>query len=275
MREFAEAQVNAKLERVVAEIERTRTEMSEDAVHDLRVSIRRLAQALRLFGELLGKKAARALRQQVRPLLKCAGEVRNRDIAVGIVRRSKTPGAAQLVKALKAERAALLKELHALLEAFHGVDLRRQWPRKKGGDLWDAGLSPADNARAVLPGLARKFIKAGNRAVQEETDWPDLHQFRLRGKRFRYTLELFTPVYGKGLERRIEAMRKVQTVLGDINDCETMLAMEPLKADAPLVEWLSKKRDERRKKFVDLWSQEFDGMQAEKRWMSYFKRYAR
>lgn len=275
MREFAEAQVNARLERVAAEIERARTEMSEDAVHDLRVSIRRLAQALRLFGELLGKKAARELRQQVRPLLKCAGEVRNRDIAAGIVRRSKTPAAAALVKTLKAERAAFIKELRALLDTFQGVDLRRQWSQKKGGELWDRGLPPAANARAVLPGLARKFIKAGNKAVREETGWADLHQFRLRGKRFRYTLELFTPVYGKGLERRIEAMRKVQTVLGDINDCETMLAMESLKVDQPLVEWLNKRRDERRKKFVELWGREFDGAQAERRWMTYFKRYAR
>jgi CHAD domain-containing protein len=275
MREFAEAQVNARLERVVAEIERMRTEMTEDAVHDLRVSIRRLAQALRLFGELLGKKAARALRQQVRPLLKCAGEVRNRDIAIAIVRRSKTPGAPALVRTLKEERTAAMNQLHVLLEAFHGVDLRRQWARKKGGEQWDAELSPAENVRTVLPGLARKFMKAGNRAVREETAWADLHQFRLRGKRFRYTLELFTPVYGKGLEGRIEAMRKIQTVLGDINDYETMLAMEPLKGDSPLVEWLTGKREERRKKFAGLWNQEFGGVQAEARWIGYFKRYAR
>jgi len=275
MREFAEAQVNARLERVVAEIERMRTEMTEDAFHDLRVSIRRLAQALRLFGELLGKKAARALRQQVRPLLKCAGEVRNRDIAIAIVRRSKTPGAPALVRTLKEERTASMNQLHALLEAFHGVDLRRPWARKKGGDQWDAELSPAENARTVLPGLARKFMKAGNRAVREETAWADLHQFRLRGKRFRYTLELFTPVYGKGLELRIEAMRKIQTVLGDINDYETMLAMEPLKGDLPLVEWLTRKREERRKKFAGLWNLEFGGVQAEARWIGYFKRYAR
>lgn len=275
MREFAEAQVNARLERVVAEIERMRTEMTEDAVHDLRVSIRRLAQALRLFGELLGRKAAKALRLQVRPLLKCAGEVRNRDIAMRIVRQSRTPAARDFVKTLKVERTALMKELHALLETFHGVELRRQWARKKGGEQWDASLSPAENARVALPRLAGKFIKAGGKAVREETTWADLHQFRLRGKRFRYTLELFTPVYGRGLERRIEAMRKVQTVLGDINDYETMLAMEPLKGDAHLTEWLNKKRDERRKKFADLWSQEFDGLQAEGRWVAYFRRYAR
>jgi len=275
MREFAEAQVNAKLERVVAEIERMRTEVSEDAVHDLRVSIRRLAQALRLFGELLGRKAARALRQRVRPLLKGAGEVRNRDIAAGIVRQSKTPGGAGLVKTLKAERAALMTELQGLIEAFHGVELRRRWAQKKGGKQWDAGLSPGDNARVALPRLARKFIKAGHKAVREETDWADLHQFRLRGKRFRYTLELFTPVYGKGLERRIEAMRKVQTILGDINDYETMLAMETLRSDTRLMEWLNRKRDERRKKFAELWSEEFGGVRAESRWIGYFKRYAR
>ena len=46
-----------------------------------------------------------------------------------------------------------------------------------------------------------------------------MHKFRLRTKRFRYTLEMFKDLYGPGMLKRIESLKQVQTYLGDINDC--------------------------------------------------------
>ena len=46
-----------------------------------------------------------------------------------------------------------------------------------------------------------------------------LHRLRLATKRLRYTLELFRPCYGPGLEARLEELRKVQQRLGELNDC--------------------------------------------------------
>lgn len=275
MKNYVRQQTDLKIDRVLAELDRTRQQPGEEAIHDLRVSIRRLAQALRLFGELLGAKRARKLRNRLRPVLKAAGEARNRDVALLILKEANIPDTGDVVAAIETDREKHVQKLIALVGSLEGAELHTEWKTPKSGDLWDPELTPAENARAALPKLARKFLNAGERAIDSATTWTDLHQFRLRGKRFRYTLELFEALYSKGLVQRLTSMRKVQTVLGDINDYETMLAMPAVKKHPALVEWLNRHRDEKRAKFVALWKKEFAAPVAEKRWVEYLKRYAR
>jgi CHAD domain-containing protein len=56
-------------------------------------------------------------------------------------------------------------------------------------------------------------------------DYEQLHQFRLLAKRFRYTLELFQPVFGSEITRGVKALRGLQDRLGAINDCVTALGL--------------------------------------------------
>ena len=275
MKNYVRQQTDLKIDRVLAELDRTREQPSEEAIHDLRVSIRRLSQALRLFGELLGEKRARKLRNRLRPVLKAAGEARNRDVALLILAEAKVADTGDVVAAIEAEREKYVQTLVTLVRSLEGIELHTEWKTPKSGDVWDPEMTPAENARAVVPKLARKFLKAGERAIDPATTWTDLHQFRLRGKRFRYTLELFEPLYPRGLAQRLASMRKVQTVLGDINDYETMLAMPSVKKHPALVEWLNAHRDDKRSKFVALWKKEFAMPVAERRWVEYLKRYAR
>jgi CHAD domain-containing protein len=274
MRSFAEQQVHARLNRVRDELERARANPDEDAIHDLRVSIRRLSQALRILAHLLGPTIARQLRASLRPLLKAAGEVRNCDIGISILRRSRLPDVDPIIHHLRAQRAATLQAFTQLLHANPLPQAAPQWrPQPKPG-RWNPAASPAANAAAVLPALSRKFFKAGAAAARPETSWAELHQFRLRGKRYRYTLELFLPVYGPGLERRLDTLRRVQTVLGDINDYETLLAMPAVQSSPSVVAWLEHRRRQKRRKFDQLWTEEF-APERQKRWIQYLKRYAR
>lgn len=80
-KEFARRETLARLERVLREIERISGAAGEDEVHDLRVSIRRFSQAVRVFEPLLPKRA-RKIVKQVRTLLKAAGAVRDLDVGM-------------------------------------------------------------------------------------------------------------------------------------------------------------------------------------------------
>src|SRR5262249_47694959 len=84
---------------------------------------------------------------------------------------------------------------------------------------WEGSRSAAENAKEKLPELAREFFAAGRELAPGARSFESLHRFRLLTKRFRYALELFRPWYGPGLGDRVEALRKLQTHLGDINDC--------------------------------------------------------
>jgi CHAD domain-containing protein len=82
--------------------------------------------------------------------------------------------------------------------------------------------SVAENAREVLPKMARKYFQAGREAVGQKRPADELHAFRLRTKRFRYTLELFRPVYGPQLDRYLKALHELQGALGKISDYQAI-----------------------------------------------------
>jgi CHAD domain-containing protein len=82
--------------------------------------------------------------------------------------------------------------------------------------------SAAENARVVLPKMARKYFEAGRKAIQGKRPPDELHGFRLETKRFRYTLELFRPLYGPTMDRYLKALRELQGALGKVSDYQAI-----------------------------------------------------
>jgi CHAD domain-containing protein len=82
--------------------------------------------------------------------------------------------------------------------------------------------SAAENARELLPKMARKYFEAGRKAIAGKRPPEELHAFRMKTKRFRYTLELFRPLYGPNLDRHLKALRELQGALGKISDYQAI-----------------------------------------------------
>src|SRR5688572_5291063 len=108
-----------------------------------------------------------------------------------------------------------------------------------------------------------------------ETSWEEMHTFRLQTKRFRYTLEVFSDAYGPALESRIASLRKLQTLLGDINDC---VVTSSLLGDDPGTEaaraTLARKAAAKREKLRRFWIGAFDAPRQLTLWTAYLGRYA-
>lgn len=85
---------------------------------------------------------------------------------------------------------------------------------------WDESRTVARNARLQLTKASLHYFKAGRETVRAEATPVELHGFRLLTKRYRYTLELFRPIYGPTLDRMIGSLRRIQQLLGEVNDCE-------------------------------------------------------
>ena len=145
--------------------------------------------------------------------------------------------------------------------------------------LWSAKKSPEENARARLPELAAEFF-AGGRKAAIETSATALHDFRLNVKRFRYMIEAFRPLYGPGLETRLEALRKVQQLLGALNDCATTGRMLRASGHAATEEvqsvlvFVEKRGQAKTRKFRKYWTEEFDREGEEAKWVTYLARQA-
>jgi CHAD domain-containing protein len=90
-----------------------------------------------------------------------------------------------------------------------------------------AAQSASENARVVLPKMASKYFHAGRKAIGGKRTARKLHAFRLVTKRFRYTLELFRPVYGPQMDRYLKGLRNLQSALGKVSDLETIQDVLP------------------------------------------------
>src|SRR5438477_7680592 len=92
--------------------------------------------------------------------------------------------------------------------------------RKLERPEWNEREGPAANARRGLPPLVSEYFALVRKVVSNANASPQkMHGLRLATKQLRYTLELFRSCYGPGLETRMEELRELQQLLGDIADC--------------------------------------------------------
>jgi CHAD domain-containing protein len=134
---------------------------------------------------------------------------------------------------------------------------------------WKDDLTVQDNVHAKLPRLAKEFFRAGRKATSEGRSWKQLHKFRLAAKEFRYTLELFAPLYSQDFEERLESLRKLQRYLGEMNDCVAALKLlKKIDGPARVMTQLKRRRDSRLREFRRYWKK-FDGGREEDSWTTY------
>ena len=57
-------------------------------------------------------------------------------------------------------------------------------------------------------------------SLQDPCDQRRHHAMRIAAKRLRYTVELARPVYGQSLDEAVAAVKRVQTLLGEVHDCD-------------------------------------------------------
>jgi CHAD domain-containing protein len=141
--------------------------------------------------------------------------------------------------------------------------------------LWNDTLPVSDNVARTLPSLAKKWFAAGEKGLQPGRTWDEMHQFRLLTKRFRYSLEIFLPLYGPTLAKRIEQLRKLQNFLGDINDCvtaQTLLGLDDM--DGSLHQALSERAERRTTELREYWAATFSGRVPAEKWTAYLSKYA-
>ena len=90
------------------------------------------------------------------------------------------------------------------------------------------GLDPdgafAANARRIVEVRLGELMDLAPKAL-DETRPKKLHDMRIAAKRLRYVLEIAQPARGAGAGAGARAAKQLQDVLGDVHDCDEMLAL--------------------------------------------------
>jgi len=279
-RRFAREQADRLLGRLAFQVGRSIKSHNADAVHDLRVAIRRFVQALRVLKPCFRGKELRKIRRELKGIMAVAGEVRNHDIALKLLAKSKRTERASLQPKIQSGRREAERSLITLLKSWLQRKSSLKWrgalerAAEQAGE--DFGKAPtAETARQMLPGMAQDFFERGDQAAGVKAHPRELHRFRLVSKKFRYSLELFTPLCGTSLNPKLEAIRRVQTLLGDINDFETvrnMLAQYP--GTETVIAWLKKRQRKRLGQFREYWATTFGPAEERESWIDFLKHLA-
>jgi len=130
----------------------------------------------------------------------------------------------------------------------------------------NTGQSASENARALLPKMARKYFDAGRKFLGGKRPPEELHDFRMETKRFRYTMELFRPVYGPNLDRYLKALHELQSALGKVSDYQVIEGM--VARDRNLERHLQRGLKGKLKNLRQRW-RAFDSDGELKRWRTY------
>ena len=131
LRAHALAQARDRLNRFTKQVEQTSRNADADAVHDLRVSIRRFGQCLRIFPEFFPAGKRKRVRRRLRKVMDRAAEVRNRDIARELLAQAGVTEGAAVIRRFAADRRSAAKDLVAALQSWQSRGLGRRW----GGQL--------------------------------------------------------------------------------------------------------------------------------------------
>ena len=203
----------------------------DDALHDFRVSVRRLRSTLRAWRDVLGPAVRDKDLRRLRRAARATGDARDAEVLLAWIGQASRglpaahrPAADWLARRLAREACAA--DLAVAGERF--VAGTGSLARRLEGER--APSSGETFARAVADRIRRQASRVASRLsrVKSLDDAPDAHRARIEGKRLRYLLEPLRHAAGVDAEPAVEALKGLQDLLGELHDA--LAAFETLRA---------------------------------------------
>jgi CHAD domain-containing protein len=130
MAEYAALQAAARLDRIAYQMGVLRKSKSPETVHDLRVSIRRFMSCLKVYPQFFPAKESKKIRKRLKGVMKAAGEVRDRDIALQLGKLAELPKDSPVADGLRRQRKQSAKELVGSLQPWSKRSVFPKWRRR-------------------------------------------------------------------------------------------------------------------------------------------------
>jgi CHAD domain-containing protein len=131
MRDYVHRQTAILLRRFGIQVTRAARDGDPDAIHDLRVSIRRLSRCLRVFARFYPGRGWKKFRRRLKDLMDACACVRDRDVALDVLARGGFPPTSIVMRSLHRDRASAHVELMLLLA---------RWKQRGASGKWRAQI---------------------------------------------------------------------------------------------------------------------------------------
>lgn len=234
--EVAKKILSIHYRRMVASEKGTRKGEDIEKLHDMRVAVRRMRTAARVFGRFLDEDEFGPFARELRTLGRELGPVRDLDVMMDHARRFRESVRMReridmdgLLGDWQKERARLRRRLLIHMDTSAYQRLKEDFPRFL--DDPSAGARPVITKSgrvrpALLSHVGPVILLEHLAAVRAYEGWLDgeevplrrYHRLRIEVKRLRYALEFLSDVAGPEAEPLIASLRAVQDHLGEMRE---------------------------------------------------------
>jgi len=230
---LATGYLRKQVKRLAAQLDGARRGDDPECVHQARVASRRLRAGLRVLRECCDAQQWKTWRKQIRRVTTRLGDARDKDVQIAYLcdvldaldEKACYPGIARLLVKLERQRERIQPKVVEAAERLRSSGVLEQMLAATKEVLSEdrsrrAGVQSACTLtqRHILDNLDR--LLSCQDSLSDPEDRERHHAMRIAAKRLRYTLEISAPVCGGQLDGTVEAIKKVQTLLGKIHDCD-------------------------------------------------------
>ncbi len=227
---FLARQMRELMTKLAATLPRVRKKADEEAIHDMRVALRRLRVVLKVARPIFGRFHVDAIRAAFTRVHRASGALRDEEVLRETLAKLDVPSSE--LEAWMMRRAAREEVLHELvLKRLRAGDLRR--PMRMLRALLSLPVAP--KRRRALAVFARRVVKRAHSDVNKgrDADPADslaLHELRIAYKRLRYSAEIFRDTWPSAerdkrnkpldISTLAESGERFQKRLGDVHDLD-------------------------------------------------------
>ena len=206
-----------------AELKRCRTEFSNEAVHDLRSSARRMLAFIQLMNYISPRPRLQKLSRAFKEQLDDFDGLRDTQVILADVSETlqELPQLQEFEVYLQAVEKGLLKTLRKKLKVIDLFDVSKRIRRMH------ASLKAESESNLILPIL--QAVDDAFLLTKQRQNWINpaaattIHRVRLTFKTFRYMVEIVHPLVNNFPPENLKRMHEYQSLMGEIQDVEVIM----------------------------------------------------
>ena len=230
--------VRRQAKQLAEQLDGVRAAEDIEFVHRARVATRRLRAALKMSDDCFVFERLRRWRKAIRRTTANLSSARDRDVQIEFLcgallaldTKECFPGIARVLVRLERDRERLQRNVVKAADRLEADGVLRQMRRATRKVLRKAASAGQEVRTATAHNRTRRHILRQLDEMLRHQDClarPDdregHHAMRIAAKRLRYTLEIAQPLYPEKLDEAVVEIKRIQTLLGDVHDCDVWI----------------------------------------------------
>lgn len=237
LRLLAAGFISKQLAKLMMHLQDARLAEDIEDIHQARVACRRIRAALRLFHDCFESEVVSTWQKQIKKLLKSFGAARDLDVQIEFLKsvldnldsdqKKMRPGIRRMMMRWQQQREMIQSRVVKTIDNVQkkhlltNIHIHMEKTLFELKPLRPSTISPAVRQRAYdqIQTCIRDFLEH-EQSLHEPDNISGHHTMRIRAKKLRYAMEISDTALRGKLKTAIKKVKKIQTILGDMHDCD-------------------------------------------------------